>query len=175
MNNKTLNLEQDEVVLFKVRRHWFLHAMEVTGIAIVALLPVFLYTVAFTMLSAKFTFPTHHVAYFIIFETIWLICCWMALFSIWTNYYLDIWTLTNKRFVAVDQRGFFSRKVASFPLERLQDVIISVHGVLPTLLKYGTIEIQTAGEENNFKAHGIPDPEALKAKILGATGMVTKL
>lgn len=169
-----LNLEQDEVVLLRVRRHWFLLAMELTGIVIVTLLPIILYMTILVMFGEKFPFPTHHIAYFIIFETIWIICCWMALFSVWTNYYLDIWTLTSKRFVAVDQRGFFSRKVASFPLERLQDVITSVHGLLPTLLRYGTIEIQTAGEENNFKAYGIPDPEALKAKILSATGIMTK-
>jgi uncharacterized membrane protein YdbT with pleckstrin-like domain len=92
----------------------------------------------------------------------------MSLFSILTNYWLDVWTLTNQRFIAVDQRGLFNRTTASFRLERLQDITVSIHGIIATFLDFGSLEIQTAGEENKFEARGLPNPEALKSALLDA-------
>ena len=97
----------------------------------------------------------------------------MALFAIWTNYYLDVWTVTNKRLITVDQRGLFHRHTGSFRLERLQDINVSVHGIMATFLKYGDLQAETASEDRGFVASGIPDPQALKALILKATDDVT--
>jgi hypothetical protein len=103
---------------------------------------------------------------FLALYTAWLLIMWMALFNAWTNYYLDVWTITTKRLITVDQHGFFSRTIASFRLERLQDIIVSVNGIIPTLLNYGTLEAETASEESHFKATGLPDPAGIKAIIL---------
>jgi len=44
---------------------------------------------------------------------------------------------------------------------------ISVKGVIPTLLNFGTIEAQTAGASNEeFKATNMPDPRGLKVLII---------
>jgi uncharacterized membrane protein YdbT with pleckstrin-like domain len=103
----------------------------------------------------------------------WLIFIWMALFGVWTNYYLDVWTVTNKRLITVDQRGLFHRDTGSFRLERLQDINVNVRGILATLLKFGDLEAETASSDKNFVARGIPDPQGLKALILKASDDVT--
>jgi hypothetical protein len=170
MNEKRLMLDTDEVVLFKVRKHWFILAVEVLGVAFFALIPPVLYTTVVDMGLEAAHITYSFTGFFIAFYSVWLIIMWMVLFSVWTNYYLDMWTLTNKRLVAVDQKGLFHRTTASFRLERLQDVIISINGIIPTFLKFGTVEIQTAGEERNFKVSGLPHPEEIKAAILEASG-----
>lgn len=171
MHPDRLKLDDDEHVLFMVRKHWFILAVEIVSVIGIALIPIFFY--GFMRGFAKTdTQVDTYFGFFIALYSLWLIFSWMALFSIWTNYYLDVWTLTNKRLIAVDQHGLFSRTTASFRLERLQDVIISIHGLLPTLFKFGTVEIQTAGEERNFKVFGLPNPEAIKAAILDASGTV---
>ena len=166
-----LQLDADETILFKVRKHWFVIAVQIFSIVIIALLPLFLFSTLIQFLPLSET-NISYTGYVLATYATWLIMIWITLFNVWTNYYLDIWTLTNKRLIAIDQRGLFNRKTASFRLERMQDVTISIDGMLPTFLKFGTLEIQTAGEEGNFKVHGLPDPEFLKATILDATDMV---
>ncbi len=163
-----IELEQDEQILLQVRKHWFVIGMQLFAIVLVAILPSILYVAVVTLVPLKFDI-SGYTNFAVALYTAWLLICWMALFSVWTNYYLDVWTVTNKRLIAVDQRGFFFRTTASFRLERLQDVIVSVNGILASLLDYGELELQTAGEERNFKATGLPSPGNIKGMILGAT------
>jgi hypothetical protein len=90
----------------------------------------------------------------------------MAAFSTWTHYYLDLWIITDRRIIVVDQIHFFNRNVSMFRLERLQDIEFKINGVIPTLLNFGTVQAQTAGaHESNFKTTGLPDPRGLQALI----------
>ncbi len=167
MHLSTPILDVDEEIIFVVRKHWLIIGVEFFAIFLCAVLPPLLYnTLTITAISSEFT-PFLAPLYII-----WLIILWMALFGMWTNYYLDVWTLTNKRLVAADQHGFFSRTTSSFRLERLQDVRVSIHGIVPTVLNFGALEIQTAGQESNFKIYGLPNPEGLKTSILEAAGNI---
>lgn len=173
MRIEQINLETDERILIQVRKHWFILAVQVLSLVVVAIIPPLLYFFIASKLTGIFDVSTY--GSFLIFGyTVWLLFIWMGLFNVWTNYYLDVWTITNKRVFTVDQRGFFFRTTASFRLERLQDIIISVNGIIPTLLDYGTLEIQTAGEERNFKQFGLPGPASLKALILSASDNLMK-
>ncbi len=161
-----IQLENDERILLQVRKHWFVLCMQVSSIVLLSLVPLFAYFVIGGVLGGRMAvLPTGLP---IALYSGWLIIMWMFLFSIWTNYYLDMWIVTNKRLIAIDQMGFFRRSVASFRLERMQDIKVSVDGILATFLDYGSLEIQTAGEENNFKVHGIPSPADIKATILAS-------
>jgi uncharacterized membrane protein YdbT with pleckstrin-like domain len=170
MTADKLQLEPNEIILTQVRKHWFILFANVFGIFLAALLPfIFGVSVLYFAPVSMLAMITLTPAYFIAGYAAWLLLLWMALFNVWTNYYLDIWTVTNVRLIAIDQRGFFNRSMASFRLDRLQDVIVTVDGFIPTLLDFGTLELQTAGEARNFKAHGLPSPSDLKAIILSAT------
>ncbi|MCR4285846.1 MAG: PH domain-containing protein [Candidatus Kaiserbacteria bacterium] len=168
MKTEKIQLEEDEVVLLQVRKHWFVLCIQFFFVLALAIFPgVFLFLTQTSSSIAK-ALPFNGSIVTALYAG-WLIIMWMVLFSIWTNYYLDVWTVTNKRLIAVDQRGFFSRVIASFRLERMQDISISVHGIIATFLDFGTLEIQTAGEEGNFKVTGIPGPADIKAVILSSS------
>jgi len=164
-----IQLEVDEKILLLVRKHWFILFLQIFGVLVIALLPIFLYILISYIPTIHTTTLFSYTGVFIVFYSGWLLLMWMALFNIWTNYYLDIWTITNKRLITVDQRGFFFRTMASFRLDRLQDTTVSVNGILATLLDYGTLEIQTAGEKERFIAYGLPNPGDIKALILNAS------
>jgi len=167
MKTIPLQLETEEHVLLQVRKHWFVLGAQLFSVILIALAPLIFYTVITLLTDLGKSLPGEGTIMIILY-TVWLLIMWMALFNIWTNYYLDVWTITNKRVIAVDQRGLFSRTTGSFRLERLQDIIIDVHGIIPTLLNFGSVEIQTAGEEKNFKVFGVPAPSHIKALILSA-------
>ncbi len=170
-----IQLESDEIILAMVRKHWFMLFLQLFGIIVGAFFPL-----VFPLVLNFLPFPSLESlgiplnnSLLVGLYAAWLIVAWMALFSIWTNYYLDVWTVTNKRLITVDQRGLFSRDTGSFRLERLQDINVSVRGILATFLKYGDLQAETASEDRDFVARGIPDPQGLKALILKASDSIT--
>lgn len=173
MTTEKIQFESDEIILREVRKHWFIVSLQFAGLIMMALLPLIAFTLI-KVLPPFFVFLTAlETPLLTALYSGWLIIMWMGLFGVWTNYYLDVWTVTNKRLIIVDQRGLFHRETASFRLERLQDINVSVRGILGTLLKFGDLEAETASGDKNFVARGIPDPQELKAVILKAADETT--
>ena len=138
-----IQLEEDEKVITVIRKHWWILAVEIVSITTLALLPLILgslfsnlgatlYSESYIEISSWISNHTPHLIYM---YTVWLLLLWMTLGNFWTDYYLDLWAVTNKRVVLIDQRGFFHRFMSSFRLERLQDMNIETKGFIATLLQ----------------------------------------
>jgi uncharacterized membrane protein YdbT with pleckstrin-like domain len=91
---------------------------------------------------------------------------WLYSFMIWIDYYFDIWVITSERIINVEQKGLFSREVSELRYSKIQDVTMEVNGFLPTVLNYGDIRVQTAGEEEEFLFRTISDPYTIKGIIM---------
>ena len=81
------------------------------------------------------------------------------------DYYLDALVITDKRILNVDQSGLFRHTVSEFRLDRVQDVTIEVPNFIATMLRYGNITIQTAGEVS-FSISEVPTPHIARDLIL---------
>jgi ABC-type multidrug transport system fused ATPase/permease subunit len=164
-----IQLEPGEEVLKMVRKHWFIIVAELFGTFLMLLFPFFiLFLIALFPDSLTIVhFDLHNYTALIVFAAAgWTILTLMAGFATWTHYYLDLWIITDRRIILIDQIHFFNRNVSIFRLERLQDIEFYIKGVIPTLLNFGTIQAQTAGaHESNFKTSGLPDPRELQAII----------
>lgn len=79
---------------------------------------------------------------------------------------LNAFILTEQRIVDVDQRGFFHRVVSETTYDKVQDVSYVVKGVLPTMLKFGTVLVQTAGSSANLELQGVREPQRVQDLIL---------
>jgi hypothetical protein len=175
MNNQKLyekiELEPDEVVITTVRKHWFLIFIELTVIILFGLVPVFCFMLIqfVTIPETIASFITTGTPLIIFCLSAWLLMSTIAAATSWTSYYLDLWILTDRRIIVIDQVTYFNRKVSNFRLERLQDINVSIRGLIPTLLNYGIIRAQTASaSENNFESFGLPDPRGLQSLIQNA-------
>lgn len=164
-----IQLEPNEEVLKTVRKHWFIIVSQLLGIFFFLLLPfliIFIYSIfPQTILTGDVSLVdyTKYISFGIV---AWTIIIVMVGFSIWTHYFLDLWIITDRRIILVDQVAFFNRNVSIFRLERLQDIEFTIKGLIPTLLNFGTIQAQTAAaHESNFKTSGLPDPRGLQAII----------
>lgn len=91
---------------------------------------------------------------------------WLILFQMFMDYYLDVWIVTTRRIISIEQTGLFSRVVSELRLYRVQDVTATINGFLHTLLNYGYLEIQTAGEKTHFVFEEIPHPMDVSKSIL---------
>lgn len=168
-----IKLEPGEVVLRVVRKHWFVIASELIGVVIMIFLPLLLF-IAFgvteSLIPNQLLETIHAFSPAIAFAFItWALFSILTAFVTWTHYYLDLWIITDRRIIVIDQISFFNRKVSSFRLERLQDMKALITGIIPTFLNFGTLHAHTAGtDEDNFTTTGLPDPRGLQAIIQGA-------
>lgn len=168
MKFEHIELESDEKILSVVRRHWFFLVLQTMPLIAIGLLPVILSFFVKSIQPLQSLASQVYPHLFFIYG-VWLLCIWILLVSVWTDYYLDMWCVTNRRIIKVDQVALFRRKTGSFRLERMQDVNVEVNGVLATLLDYGTIHVQTASaDQEEFKASFLPSPQRIKATILEA-------
>ena len=167
-----IELEPGERVLTTVRKHWFVILVQLLSVATMFLVPIIAILIlafippewnAFDLHTGYTTLLTYGVS------------CWMLLvlligFNTWTHYFLDLWLVTDRRIIIIDQHAFFNRKISSFRLERLQDIEVEIVGIIPTFLDFGTLRAQTASaSENDFSSTGLPKPRDLQALIQGAT------
>lgn len=152
-----------EVVLQVVRRHWF--DILIQYIPVIALL--------LAILTALAAFPGYFTDYlgislvlFYFVGSIFIMALWMYAALIWIEYYLDVWIITNKRVVNVEQKGLFLRHVSELRYMKIQDITTEVKGIIPTLLNYGEVYIQTAGTQPRFLFHNVPDPNGIKGTLV---------
>ena len=103
---------------------------------------------------------------FIFMESTFLIFLWIYSFFIWIDYYFDVWIITSDRIINIEQKGLFVRSVSELKFERIQDVTVEVGGIIPTVINYGDVFVQTAAETERFVFRQISDPYAVKDLIM---------
>lgn len=159
--------------MVSVRKHWFVFLIELLPFALMALFPLLLPILLSVLVTAAGTPGVDMTAvtfsnrwYRLGVGLAWLIL-WIGAFNRFTAYFLNRWIITNTRVVSIHQYGFFDRQVSSFLLVKVQDVTTTVGGIFATLLNYGTVRAETAGEAAAcFKMTGIPDPTGIRDLIM---------
>lgn len=157
----------EEQVLFTLHRHWFniLSQFLIVFVILVLLLAAFfLSPIILTNSSnpAVFTF-------FLFIENIFILIAWIYSFLVWIDYYFDVWIVTSERIINIEQKGLFVRHVSELDYKKIQDLTVEIEGFLPTVLNYGDLFIQTAGEQNRFVFRQIPDPHRIKSEVMNLT------
>ncbi len=155
--------EDNEYVIHTARKHWIVFALRFILLLIAAVIP--LAVTPLLPLIDNIPFDTV-MTYFAFFYVAYLLAMWIWGFMMWTDYYLDITVITNKRIIDMEQRGLFSRETSTMRYEAIQDVTTDVQGVLHTLLNYGHLYIQTAATTKEFILDDIHDPTLAKEVIV---------
>ncbi|MBI4175464.1 PH domain-containing protein [Candidatus Berkelbacteria bacterium] len=147
----------DEKVLFAIHRHpWTLMK---PGLMIVFLL----------LLTT---------AVFFLFQASW-ITSW-TLFAVlpigayvgaqaWFTWANSIYLLTSERVLAVDQEGWFRRRVKELSLDTIMTISHDIRGPWATLLNFGDVNIQAAGAaESDLRLANLYDPYEIQQRIMSA-------
>jgi len=164
-----IELGSDERVIRVVRKHWYILFTEIVGFILLCILPI---PLALALLSyapeaVRAPLEAFEVRSVIAFYALWTLALAGAFFHAITDYYLDVWVITSERVVAIDQRGLFHRTVASFRLERLQNIDVTINGIVATFLDFGTLAAETAAHDHHFILKGVANPREVKGLILG--------
>lgn len=158
-----ITLDHDEKVILEVRRHWFVLLAQSLPLVFLMFFPLAIKIgLEVTGLADIVVLGKNIETLITIATAVWIWFIWIAFFIVWTDYYLDILMLTNKRIIDIEQKGLFSREISTFRLDRIQDVTVKVNGVIPTFFNFGDIHIQTAGEVPEISVKSIPDPHKVR-------------
>lgn len=76
--------------------------------------------------------------------------------------------ITNENLIQILQASLFDRKVSQLNLSKVQDVTVDQDGILPTMLSYGTVNVETAGEASNYRFLYTPRPHTVAKYIIEA-------
>lgn len=141
-------LDPGEHVLLEVRKHWFVFVAQGIFHLFAAFVPFFAYEFIVKRLPYRIPDAFNPTGLSLFFYSLWLLSLWISFFVQWTNYYLDVWYVTEKRIIDVEQKALFNRSVASLRFEKIQDISIDVRGFISTFLNIGDIRVQTAAEDS---------------------------
>lgn len=159
-----LDLHPNEKIVMVLRRHWWVMVGPTASLVILATIPLALGIVA-PQLMAEFDYPQFDYLVGLVLA-LYLMGLLLFAFILWTNYYLDAWVITNERIIDIEQLNLFSRSVSEFPLEKVQDVSVEVHGLLQTFLRFGDLVVSTAGHYHSFTIKSVPSLHEAKDAIL---------
>ncbi|OGZ33583.1 MAG: hypothetical protein A2Y98_01460 [Candidatus Portnoybacteria bacterium RBG_19FT_COMBO_36_7] len=156
-------LKPEEKIIMTLRRHWLVLTFSLIWFLPVFLIPFVLWlTASYLNIQSVFFAP-----FFWLFCSLWWLFAWAGLAINWVNIYLDYWIITNQRIISTYQKGLFRREVSELSFSRIQDITVSVKGIIKTFVNYGSLEIRTAGtfdkirepkEDNVFILEDIPKP-----------------
>lgn len=153
--------EAGEKVVLIIRQHLFTVSYRLGLVFLAAFIP----------LLVKLIFADQIVMHqgtnlFLFISSLWYAFLWLLGFYTLTLYCLNTVVITDRRIIENEQKGFFNRKVAELHLYRVQDVSVHTEGLIPTLLSFGDITVQTAATEKEFLFRSIANPETVKDIIM---------
>lgn len=101
----------------------------------------------------------------IITATSWLTAV-IAAYLYWYTWQNSLLLVTTERVMFLKQKGLFGREFTECALYSVQQVSHTINGIIPTVLGFGTLVINTAGAQAPFLIPGIPDPYDIQQEIM---------
>jgi hypothetical protein len=153
-----IKFDSDEHILFEVRKHWFVFVRQI-------FIPSVLVIVPLSFIAEMLKDPMIPTQFVWFCYVAWLLIFWCYVFIVWTNFFLDVWIITNKKLIYIEQWSLFSRQISTLQLTKIQDVTTDVSGIIPTFLGFGNLKVQTAGQEKEFVIRNIVKPNLVRQRL----------
>lgn len=160
-----IKLHEGEKIIAEVPRHWLPLVARGILFSMFALAPFAAEALLAGISSSAAEILSRYGAHIIALEASWALIMWMMFAVEWTNHYLDVLIVTDRRILDVDQIGLFARDIAELRVDNIEDIRIEVIGFLAHWLDFGTIELQTAAESRSFDIKNIVRPTETRAII----------
>lgn len=147
----------NEIIVLSLRRHPITNVPWIIGSILLAFFPFFI-----EILPMVDLFPPN-------FRFMAWVAWYMLLFAFiienFLSWFFNLNIITDERIVDIDFENLLYKRVSSAKINNIEDVTSSTGGFIRSLLDFGTVHIQTAGEAREFEFVDVPHPERV-IKIL---------
>lgn len=145
-----IEIGQNEVVICAIKKHpvgllgIYLSGLAVAGVILgaISLVGAFIDS----QIETPAPIATIATVVALIIATVSLFFTYIAGFV----YQNNILILTNEKVAQILYRNLIDRKISQVSLGELQDITVDQKGLLARLFQYGTLVLETAGEQNNY-------------------------
>lgn len=164
------NARPGETVVLFLRRHW-IDLLRIFAFSTFLLIIPLLVGTALVYADAPIL---HHAIFTPLLTSLlggYLLIVVVVTLTELTDYWLDVWIVTNERIINSEQLGLFHRVVSEVYLHQIQDVTSEQKGFLNTFLTFGDVFVQTAAERERFMFKNIDNPDDVKIKIVELTSI----
>ncbi len=159
------NRKENEQTVLLLRRHWIVPAKILIALGAGGLLPMAIYFVLQSSMPNALHGPIAAPALTLL-ASFYYLAIWMLMLQEIVDFYLDTWIVTTERVIDTEQFGLFRRETKECHLANIVDVTSEMNGMMQTMLKYGNVTAQTAGEKGQLDFKEVPNPEAVRQTIL---------
>ncbi|OGG57420.1 hypothetical protein A2853_00665 [Candidatus Kaiserbacteria bacterium RIFCSPHIGHO2_01_FULL_55_17] len=170
----TLGFQADEKLLAQTRKHWIVFFRDAGSAVAIGVTP-FVLTAFITLPRALDPENPLFLTALGFVEIIWLLVIWIALVVLWTNYYLDLWVITDQRVMNVEETGLFHRIITAWRFEDIREVVTETRNPVQAFFDYGLVEFHTDQVGERIRMEGVPHPEAISALMSKQMGKYEKL
>lgn len=77
-----------------------------------------------------------------------------------------VFIVTERRLIVIRQNGYFDRHATELPFAKVHDVSYRVKGVFPTVFRYGTVIIESAGSDEPLEFERVARPAVLQGLLV---------
>lgn len=83
-------------------------------------------------------------------------------------YWANSWMVTSDSITQITQKSLMKRRSSQIGLDILEDVTAEQNGILARFLNYGTLHLETAGDNDKYNFDYCPNPNYYVREILAA-------
>lgn len=154
-----------EVIKYIVRKHWIIYLKLGVFIFLLAGIPLGLFLVlefGVDILDLNGNAKRWVTLVFMLYLQLIMLLTYIR----WLEDELDIIIVTNERIISIDQVSFLHRSISETELSQVQDVKHVAKGLLPNLMGYGSLEVQTSAKKIVFEIHQVEKPYEMARCIM---------
>jgi uncharacterized membrane protein YdbT with pleckstrin-like domain len=171
---KFIEFDSDENLICEIRKHYVgLFFIYFTGISIAFIVVIMFGLIGFSdILSSGLSgtgAPSGSIKSLAVVGGIIFVMFILIAMTIQAILYTNnVIFVTSEKIAQVLYINLFNRKISQLSIGDVQDVTVTQKGVLAHMFNYGTLVIETAGEQQNYLFTYIPDPYMHSKAIVGA-------
>lgn len=165
-----IEFDSEEKLFYEVRKHPFgLFLIYIAGTSItISLMSIALGSAVYTSNSGSgLGLGGLQPAVIAITLVLAILSTVMTAIAAWL-YKSNVLLVTSDKVAQMLRPSLFHQKISQLSIGDVQDVTVTQRGIFPHLLNYGTVVIETAGEQQNYTFTFAPDPYECSKMIITA-------
>lgn len=169
---KFIEFDEDEELIGEIRKHPFgLLVIDVIGFAITFLLAVIPIALALNLDFFQLDGSPNSSAFSGLLIFIGVVLAVLSIVATLISamlYRNNVIYVTNEKIAQVLYTSLFNRKMSQLSIGDVQDVTVTQKGIFSRIFNYGTLVIETAGEQQNYTFTYVPSPYESARLLVGS-------
>jgi len=168
---KFIEFDPEEELIMEIRKHPFGLVLVILG-GLFIMLAIFALGLLTTVVDLDNFLSTSSLndlrPAFAVITFIMLILAVGGMFIAVFLYRSNVIFVTSEKIAQVVYISLFNRKISQLSIGDVQDATVHQRGIFAHIFNFGTLVIETAGEQQNYTFTYVPDPYTASKLIVGA-------